>query len=91
MSRAEWKTARMLFGDGVAIDAFELRDGSPAGYQFQKSTKVNQPLRPRVRYVTIQPLSLDDGVKRNNTTGTNQQNTTRTQRMGTPGLRARST
>ena len=24
-----------LFGPGVAIDAFELRDGSPAGYQFQ--------------------------------------------------------
>ena len=24
-----------LFGTGVALDAFELRDGSPAGYQFQ--------------------------------------------------------
>jgi hypothetical protein len=24
-----------LFGPGVAIDAFELRDGCPAGYQFQ--------------------------------------------------------
>ena len=24
-----------LFGTGVAIDAFELRDGDPAGYQFQ--------------------------------------------------------
>jgi hypothetical protein len=24
-----------LFGPGVALDAFELRDGSPAGYQFQ--------------------------------------------------------
>jgi hypothetical protein len=24
-----------LFGTGVAIDAFELRDGHPAGYQFQ--------------------------------------------------------
>jgi hypothetical protein len=24
-----------LFGAGVALDAFELRDGSPAGYQFQ--------------------------------------------------------
>ena len=24
-----------LFGPGVAIDAFELRDGLPAGYQFQ--------------------------------------------------------
>jgi len=24
-----------LFGNGVALDAFELRDGSPAGYQFQ--------------------------------------------------------
>jgi hypothetical protein len=24
-----------LFGPGVAIDAFELRDGSPAGYEFQ--------------------------------------------------------
>jgi hypothetical protein len=24
-----------LFGPGVAIDAFELRDGHPAGYQFQ--------------------------------------------------------
>ena len=24
-----------LFGPGVAIDAFELRDGDPAGYQFQ--------------------------------------------------------
>ena len=24
-----------LFGMGVALDAFELRDGSPAGYQFQ--------------------------------------------------------
>src|SRR5437879_2235955 len=24
-----------LFGNGVALDAFELRDGSPSGYQFQ--------------------------------------------------------
>jgi hypothetical protein len=24
-----------LFGTGVSIDAFELRDGDPAGYQFQ--------------------------------------------------------
>src|SRR5271156_3457440 len=24
-----------LFGPGVALDAFELRDGHPAGYQFQ--------------------------------------------------------
>lgn len=24
-----------LFGPGVALDAFEVRDGSPAGYQFQ--------------------------------------------------------
>ncbi|NRF72243.1 hypothetical protein HLB44_35190 [Aquincola sp. S2] len=24
-----------LFGSGVALDAFELRDGHPAGYQFQ--------------------------------------------------------
>ena len=24
-----------LFGTGVALDAFELRDGDPAGYQFQ--------------------------------------------------------
>ena len=24
-----------LFGSGVALDAFELRDGCPAGYQFQ--------------------------------------------------------
>ena len=24
-----------MFGTGVALDAFELRDGSPAGYQFQ--------------------------------------------------------
>lgn len=24
-----------LFGPGVALDAFELRDGSPAGYEFQ--------------------------------------------------------
>jgi hypothetical protein len=24
-----------LFGAGVALDAFELRDGHPAGYQFQ--------------------------------------------------------
>jgi len=24
-----------LFGTGIALDAFELRDGSPAGYQFQ--------------------------------------------------------
>ena len=24
-----------LFGTGVALDAFELRDGNPAGYQFQ--------------------------------------------------------
>ena len=24
-----------LFGTGVALDAFELRDGQPAGYQFQ--------------------------------------------------------
>ena len=24
-----------LFGPGVALDAFELRDGDPAGYQFQ--------------------------------------------------------
>jgi hypothetical protein len=24
-----------LFGPGVALDAFELRDGSPAGYHFQ--------------------------------------------------------
>src|SRR5450759_3404246 len=24
-----------LFGPGVALDAFELRDGNPAGYQFQ--------------------------------------------------------
>jgi hypothetical protein len=24
-----------LFGPGVAIDAFELRDGNPAGYEFQ--------------------------------------------------------
>ena len=24
-----------LFGDGVALDAFELRDGHPAGYQFK--------------------------------------------------------
>jgi hypothetical protein len=24
-----------LFGDGVAMDAFELRDGQPAGYEFQ--------------------------------------------------------
>ena len=24
-----------LFGTGVALDAFELRDGHPAGYQFQ--------------------------------------------------------
>src|SRR5438128_11632607 len=24
-----------LFGPGVALDAFEVRDGNPAGYQFQ--------------------------------------------------------
>src|SRR5882724_513286 len=24
-----------LFGPGVALDAFEVRDGSPAGYEFQ--------------------------------------------------------
>ena len=24
-----------LFGEGVALNAFELRNGSPAGYQFQ--------------------------------------------------------
>jgi hypothetical protein len=24
-----------MFGTGIALDAFELRDGNPAGYQFQ--------------------------------------------------------
>ena len=31
----EFQFRTRLFGPGVAIDAFELRDGSPAGYEFQ--------------------------------------------------------
>ena len=31
----EFRFRTRLFGPGVAIDAFELRDGSPAGYEFQ--------------------------------------------------------
>lgn len=31
----EFRFRTRLFGPGVAIDALELRDGSPAGYRFQ--------------------------------------------------------
>ena len=31
----EFRFRRWLCGTGLAIDAFELRDGSPAGYRFQ--------------------------------------------------------
>lgn len=31
----EFQFRTRLFGPGVAIDAFELRDGGPAGYRFQ--------------------------------------------------------
>jgi len=31
----EFRFQTRLFGTGVAIDAFELRDGSPVGYRFQ--------------------------------------------------------
>jgi hypothetical protein len=31
----EFQFRTRLFGPGVAIDAFELRDGNPAGYEFQ--------------------------------------------------------
>lgn len=31
----EFRFRTRLFGQGVAIDAFELRDGCPAGYRFQ--------------------------------------------------------
>jgi hypothetical protein len=31
----EFQFRTRLFGPGMAIDAFELRDGSPAGYEFQ--------------------------------------------------------
>lgn len=31
----EFHFRTFLFGTGVALDAFELRDGNPAGYQFQ--------------------------------------------------------
>jgi hypothetical protein len=31
----EFRFRTRLFGPGVAIDAFELRNGSPAGYEFQ--------------------------------------------------------
>ncbi len=31
----EFNFRTRLFGTGVAIDAFELRDGNPAGYEFQ--------------------------------------------------------
>ena len=31
----EFRFRTRLFGPGMAIDAFELRDGSPAGYEFQ--------------------------------------------------------
>ena len=31
----EFQFRTQLFGAGVAIDAFELRDGSPVGYEFQ--------------------------------------------------------
>lgn len=33
-----------LFGTGVALDAFELRDGCPAGYQFQMIGKPQEDL-----------------------------------------------
>src|SRR6266536_1367366 len=33
-----------LFGPGVALDAFELRDGSPAGYHFQIIGEPNDDL-----------------------------------------------
>ena len=31
----EFRFRSRLFGPGVALDAFELRDGCPAGYRFQ--------------------------------------------------------
>ena len=31
----EFHFRSFMFGTGVALDAFELRDGNPAGYQFQ--------------------------------------------------------
>ena len=31
----EFRFRKRLFGPGIAIDAFELRDGRPAGYRFQ--------------------------------------------------------
>lgn len=31
----EFHFRTLMFGVGVALDAFELRDGNPAGYQFQ--------------------------------------------------------
>ena len=47
-----------LFGPGVALDAFEVRDGEPAGYQFRSSiaspmgkdcgTTITPGLEPRV-------------------------------------------
>jgi hypothetical protein len=33
-----------LFGPGVALDAFELRDGQPAGYHFQIIGDPNEDL-----------------------------------------------
>jgi hypothetical protein len=34
-SRTNFHFRTFMFGTGVALDALELRDGNPAGYQFQ--------------------------------------------------------
>lgn len=34
-AKHEFQFRTRLFGPGVAIDVFDLRDGGPAGYQFQ--------------------------------------------------------
>jgi len=41
----EFHFRSFLFGTGVALDAFELRDGNPAGYQFQVIAEPERPTR----------------------------------------------
>jgi hypothetical protein len=42
----EFRFRTRLFGPGVAIDAFELRDSNPAGYQFQVIGDPDDGMRP---------------------------------------------
>ena len=56
----EFQFRTRLFGPGMAIDAFELRDGSPAGYEFQVIGEPDDDRRVPMVVIDGREISWDE-------------------------------